>query len=188
MTTYFLLANNKLNLKNNLSFDKNAQIIIFNKSIYLNQIKHNNISIISRIRTSFLKDPKIEDEMYAGLKEIAKYQNQFKTICFYNSARYMNENIKNLFIDKIQKFSIEKEKIIEIDKYVENLKKEIAYPKYKNMSTGLIYYNYLQKKEPGCKILLAGFTSEVNKNYHHASWERNYFKKELNSGRCEILW
>lgn len=185
---YILLANNS-NFNTNIRIEENDTLVLFNYLIPFKEKiipKHENKIWVLRINQSVFYNKNIS-KIYAGSELLFKYEKLFKKICFYNSPKYLPENIQKISIKEIDMIN-KPEKIIEIDKYVENLKKEIAYPKYKNMSTGLIYYNYLQKKEPGCKILLAGFTSEVNKNYHHASWERNYFKKELNSGRCEMLW
>jgi hypothetical protein len=187
MITYILLANNK-RFKKSIIFKKNTEIVLFNNSIYLSKIEHENITIVSRIRTLFLTKENPDDEIYAGLNSIKTFQKNWNKVCFYHSPKYLPKNLKEIWDKKFADIKISDNKILEIDKDVANLKQAISYPRYKNMSTGLIYYNYLQRTDPGCKIILAGFTSEINKNYHHASWERVFFQKQQDSGKCEIIW
>lgn len=187
MTTYILLANNTKSQKP-IIFAENAEIVLFNNSIYLPRIEHKNITIVSRIKTLFLITENPNDEIYAGLNTIKACQKSWNKVCFYHSPKYLPDNLKDIWNKKFTDAKIPNNKILEIDKDVENLKKDISYPKYKNMSTGLIYYNYLQRIDPGCKIILAGFTSDVNRSYHHASWERVFFQKQYDSGKCEMIW
>lgn len=185
---YVLIANNPNIIEFNF-IQKCDNIIVFNYNIHVNKIYNyiNNITWICRINQKFLRSPNIDIESYAGINLINKYNNLMK-ICFYNSPKYLSDNIKEICNKQICNTKISMNKILEIDKDVETLKKDISYPRYKNMSTGLLYYNYLQRVDPGCKIVLVGFTSDVNKSYHHASWERVFFQKQYDSGKCEMIW
>lgn len=185
---YILLANNST-FKTKVKFDKEDILVMFNYLFPLKNLdiqNHQNKMWILRINQLIYKN--INGIAYAGYEMLESYQSLFKQICFYDSPRHINEPIQTICQNQIKAANILQEKIIEIDTDVKELKKDIAYPKYKSMSTGLIIYGYLKKTQPEVKIVLAGFTSEINKSYHHASWERRFFEKEYKIGGCDIIW
>ena len=65
----------------------------------------------------------------------------------------------------------------------------VKYPRFKNMSTGLITYHYIKNiKHTDDRIVLVGFTSQVNKYFHSSSWESRFFRQEVEKGCCELIW
>jgi hypothetical protein len=184
---YILFANNS-SFKTKVQPDEEDIVVMFNYLFPLKNLdikNHQNKIWILRINQSIFHN--INGIAYAGYEMLESYQYLFNQICFYDSPEYVSEPTQKVCKDQINRANIPKEKIIQIDADVKELKRDILYPKYKSMSTGLIMYGYLKKTQPEKKILLAGFTSEVNKSYHHASWERVFFTKEYARGRCEIL-
>lgn len=187
---YILIANNS-NISSFNYIDSNSILVLFNNIIHIDNpiiYNHPNKFWVSRINQKFLNNPIIENDSYAGMHLFSKYYTLFKKIYLYTFPSDLNSAQYDIFRQQCDKYNILTDKILPIDDKIANLKKEVGYPKYKNMSTGFIFYHYLYRIDPGCKIILAGFTSDINKSYHHPSWEKVFFAKEYNKGQCEMLW
>jgi hypothetical protein len=121
---------------------------------------------------------------YAGLEMLGEYGDLFEKIYMYPCPETLNEQKFENYTKHIQNFNIEC-----IDDKVSNLKIDSRYPRYKNMSTGFIVYDYIKKnKLKNDSIVIIGFTSDINRNYHHPNWEGKFFRNELYNKECVEIW
>ena len=181
---YYLLANNidiqdshidQIELKDNI-------LILFN---YMIPMKFDKIKTYSkkylfcRIIANVDKVSNIEAQ-YAGLGMGYDLIEYFQKIFLYpypeDSRLYSNLQLNHTIFSSI-------------DEKVADLKKISRYPKYKNMSTGFIVYNYIcDIKNINDEIILVGFNSDINKNYHHPNWEAKFFRDQVQKKKCRIIW
>jgi hypothetical protein len=179
---YYLLANNSAvedRHIDQMNLDQNNVLILFNYMIPMNFGKVKNYSkkyVFCRLIID-QNVPQNHKPEYAGLVELESTSHLFEKICLHP------------YPEVLENTSIDLNKIISIDHNVVDFKKKYRYPRYKNMSTGFIVYNYIHTiKDINDKIILVGFTSEINRNYHHHSWEAKFFREEIKKGRCELIW
>jgi hypothetical protein len=179
---YYLLANNsaiKDHHIDQMDLDQNNVLILFNYMIPMSFGKVKNYTK-KYVFCRLIIDQNIstgEKPMYSGLEELRSTSHLFEKICLHP------------YPEVLEHISINLDRIISIDNDVVDFRKKYRYPRYKNMSTGFIVYNYIDKiKNVDDKIILVGFTSEINRNYHHHSWETKFFREEIKKGKCELIW
>jgi hypothetical protein len=194
---YFLLANN-----NNFDWSildtivKDTDIlVVFNFLIPLKNKKilsHPNKICFSRKRPTGHRQ---NSSIYPGLKEfycnmsmIKTYQNKFKEIYFVPCTKNIKIDAKS-YIDNINAFEFNKEKIKCMPYDLHTLRQKLKYPgigiRYE-VSTGIIAYDFLKQENPYNKIILVGFTSELS-IFHEAEWERLYFLNEIYNNNCYTI-
>lgn len=180
---YYLLANNN-EIQNHhiekIDYDENNILILFNYRLPMKFDKvrgHNNKYLVCRLRSDFQEQE--NSVVYAGMENIENDYGKFAKIfmCPYNI------NIAKP-IEQMYNISIH-----HMEPLVDNLKTLTRYPRFKNMSTGFMAYNYVKLiKNIDDSIVLVGFTSQINKHYHNPSWEAKFFREEVSNKSCEIIW
>ena len=181
--TYYLLANNT-NLSNShieqIDYGKNNVLILFNYRIPMKFDKvyyHSNKYLFCRLKSEVDNDEK--SITYAGLEDIENHYTRFSKIFIYPYNIDVAKNIEKQYNICIH----------HMEPLVNNLKILSRYPRFKNMSTGFIVYNYIKLiKNINDSIILVGFTSQLNRDYHNPNWEAKFFREELTKGSCEIIW
>ena len=191
---YILVANNKkLNsqIVDELSLDPQNDILIFFNYMWpfftFEKLKnHPRKFYVGRqrpIKTETLKTP------YAGIDLIKENEHLFEKIIFHSHPDFMqsSKNYESLK-SAIDAFNFDPTKQDTLEPISNGIRKEIEYPKGKNMSTGIIVYEYVKRiKEPHDDILLLGFTSELAKKFHNDDWEATYFRSQIKKNICKSI-
>lgn len=196
---FYLIANNKKYSKFNLGsleFNSEDKVVLFNHMYpffsFDNIKNHPNKIYVSREIASFFEkyNPNYPTSIYpyAGMREIAKYQNYFKKIIFHAHPNYMNTYKKNICLKFIEELKIDHHKICQLEPFSFYIKNQISYTNDKNLSTGLIVYLCLQQIiSTNDRIVLVGFSSNLAKKYHDRDWESAFFDNEINNKKCESI-
>lgn len=191
---YILVANNKKltsSLIDQLSLNNDDVLVFFNYMWPYFQFeklrqKSNNI-YIGRQRPI---KPETIDLPYAGIDLVKKHENNFQKIIFHSHPKFLSDKYeyKERFQRGIDLYNFDPSKMDYLEPISQTIRKKIHYPKGKNMSTGIIAYNFFQEtKKNHDTILLLGFTSELARSYHNDSWEVNYFAKEIKQKKCDAI-
>lgn len=127
---------------------------------------------------------------YAGIDLVKEHQDHFEKIIFHSCPSFFSDNNENKirFQNGIDLYNFDQSKLDCLEPFVHKLKNRINYPDDKNMSTGLIVYEYIKKiKDLHDEILLVGFTSELARSFHSDNWESNYFRSEIKKNICKSI-
>lgn len=187
---YVLFANNKKFTKeflDNITYETNDQLILFNSMMPFtisDKIKyHANKIVVCRSRATFFQNGTINKKVpwpYAGIEIAAQYCSLFQKIIPHCHMDFLNKEKKEIFNNYMDKLNIPKNKIGMLEPESKDIRETIQYPSGKNMSTGVIVYEWVKKiKKDKDKIVLIGFSSEIVEKYHNKSWEKNFFNQEL---------
>jgi hypothetical protein len=188
---YILVANNKrLNdqLVNNANIEKDDIIIVFNYMwpfFNFEAIRnHPNKIFIGRQRPI---KPETINLPFAGIDLVKEHEDKFQKIIFHSHPKFLSDKHehKKRFQDGIDHYSFDPKKIDYLEPISNGNRKRIGYPQGKNMSTGIITYDYVsQIKKNNDKIMLLGFTSELARSFHNDNWEVNYFRDQIKQNNC----
>lgn len=188
---YILVANNKKltqPIVDTLDVQPNDKLIFFNymwpffQFESLRQHKHN--IYIGRQRPV---KPTTIHLPFAGIDLVKNNEDKFETIIFHSHPKFLSDSSENKrrLQDGIDFYNFNSAKLGYLEPESKNIRKIIGYPVGKNMSTGIIAYNYYKQiKNSNDDIVLFGFTSELARSFHNDTWEVNYFKKQISSGQC----
>lgn len=188
---YVLVANNKKltnEIVSTLTLSHDDILIFFNYMWPFFQFehlrKHPNKIFIGRQRPI---KPNTVHLPYAGIDLVKEHEQEFQKIIFHSHPKFLsdkNENKKRL-VDGIDFYNFDPSKQDYLEPISQNIRKNIGYPTGRNMSTGIITYNYVHAiKKPQDDIVLLGFTSELARSFHNDSWEVNYFKQQITTQKC----
>lgn len=191
---YILIANNKrLNQDtiNKAKITNDDCIIVFNymKPFYDFPIVHNHPNKIFIGRQRPIK-PATVDFPYAGIDLVREHQDKFKKIIFHSHPKFFSDNNENKqrLQKGIDKYNFDPNKLDHLEPVSNQTRKRISYPEGKNMSTGIIAYDYFQQiKNPEDTVLLIGFTSELARSFHNDNWEVVFFKKQIETKQCDAI-
>lgn len=191
---YILIANNKRlnqNLINKAHIQNEDTLVLFNYMwpfYNFDCIKeHPKKIFIGRqrpIKPETIKFP------YAGIDLVKQHEDRFEKIIFHSHPKFLSDNHehKKRFQDGIDLYNFDSEKIDYLEPISNGNRKRTKYPSGKNMSSGLIAYDYFQQiKTKNDSILLLGFTSELARSFHNDNWEVNYFRKQIENKKCDAI-
>lgn len=191
---HILIANNKkLSQKtiDDIKLGDNDIVYLFNymKPFFdFDQIKYHKRKIyIGRQRP-------IKEETvlmpYAGMDLVREHQDLFEKIIFHSCPCFLSDKHehKQRFQHGIDVYKFDQAKLDCIEPYLTKLRSKINYPSERNMSTGLIVYEYVKQiKDLHDDILLVGFTSELARTFHDDNWEAKYFRSEIKKNLCKAI-
>ena len=191
---YYLLANNYEIQDyhiNQIKID-NSTLILFNYMFPIKKFErvknHPNKYLFCRLVGDY-EDKNENKAPYAGLELLSSYKDLFQKIYIYPCPDYLEKEKFNNYKEYLLKSHINSDLLECIEDKIGDLKKISRYPRYKNMSTGFVVYNYIKQfKSEQDSIVLVGFTSDINQNYHHRSWEAKFFRNQIQNKICEIIW
>ena len=127
-------------------------------------------------------------EKYANIKQIHTDQELFKKIYFHSHPSHMSGIAKRNYQKEINSYDFETDRLGVLDKELANVRNRIGYPMDKNISTGIIAYEYFIKtKRTRDDIILVGFNSKVSKKFHNPQWEKLYMLRQINMNRCKFI-
>jgi hypothetical protein len=191
---YVLVANNKKltnEIVDQVKLDPNDIVILFNYMwpFYNFDILKNHPNKIFIGRQRPIK-PETVNFPFAGIDLIKEHEDKFQKIIFHSHPKFLSDKNehKKRFQDGIDLYNFDPKKIDYLEPHSSQTRKRIGYPKGKNMSTGIIAYDYChQIKNKQDDILLLGFTSELARSFHNDSWEVNYFSKQIKENKCQAI-
>lgn len=188
---YVLIANNKRlnqNLINQAHIQPEDTLVLFNYMwpfFNFDCIKeHPKKIFIGRqrpIKPETIKFP------YAGIDLVKQHENKFEKIIFHSHPKFLSDKHqhKQRFQNGIDYYNFNPKKIDYLEPVSYGNRKRIGYPEGKNMSTGIIAYDYIsQIKKTNDTIMLLGFTSELARSFHNDNWEVNYFNHQIKTNKC----
>jgi uncharacterized ubiquitin-like protein YukD len=188
---YILVANNKrlnANLINKANIEKDDVIIVFNYMwpfFNFDTIRdHPNKIFIGRQRPI---KPETINLPFAGIDLVKEHEDKFQKIIFHSHPKFLSDKNehKQRFQNGIDYYNFNPDKIDYLEPVSHGNRKRIGYPQGKNMSTGIIAYDYItQIKKNTDTILLLGFTSELARSFHNDNWEVNYFRDQIKKNKC----
>lgn len=191
---FILIANNKkLNQKliDQAGITSQDTLIVFNYMwpfFNFDAIRnHPNKIFIGRQRPI---KPETVDFPYAGIDLVRKEQDNFQEIIFHSHPRFFSNSDPNKtrFQRGIDIYGFDSKKFNYLEPISNGARERIGYPKGKNMSTGIIAYDYFQnRKNKNDDILLVGFTSELARSFHNDNWEVNFFRNEIDNNKCQAI-
>lgn len=191
---YVLIANNKTLSKDtidNLELDPVSDIVVlFNTMIPL---KYDKIKNHHRKWWIGRQLPIKEDKpgrSYAGIDDAKKYEDLFERLCVHTNPHRMPDNHedKAYLIERLDSYNFNPDKFFTLEPESDGIRQAIGYPKGKNMSSGIIVYEYIKKtKQVYDDILLVGFTSELTKSFHNDDWEGRYFREQIKKNLCKTI-
>jgi hypothetical protein len=126
---------------------------------------------------------------YAGIDLVKEHENEFEKIFFHTCPDHMKKSENyDMLKNAVDSFNFDPNKLDCLEPISNGIRKDIGYPKGKNMSSGIIAYEYIKRiKEPHDDILLVGFTSELAKKFHNDDWESNYFRSQIKRNICKSI-
>lgn len=191
---YILIANNKQltsQIVDSLTVDQQDIVVFFNYMwpyFQFDKLKsfQNNIFIGRQrpIKPETVKFP------FAGIDLVKQNEDKFQKIIFHSHPKFFSDSseTKKRLQDGIDLYNFDPKRIDYLEPVSNGIRKKIGYPKGKNMSTGIIAYNYFQEiKNKQDEILLFGFTSELARSFHNDSWEVNYFTNQIKQNKCQSI-
>jgi hypothetical protein len=191
---YVLVANNKKlteGIVDQLKLEKDDIVILFNYMwpfFNFDVLKnHPNKIFIGRQRPI---KPETVRLPFAGIDLVKEHEDKFQKIIFHSHPKFLSDKneYKKRFQDGIDLYNFDPKKIDYLEPHSSQTRKRIGYPKGKNMSTGIIVYDYChQIKNKQDDILLLGFTSELARSFHNDSWEVNYFTQQIKNHKCQAI-
>ena len=189
---YILIANNKKITNHSISklnLQSDDIIILFNfmyPFFMFQQVKnHPNKYYISRKNGGNQYDKKQRLMEYAGMDLIEQNQEYFSKIIFHVCPKYMSVNSAQKCQLSIDSFDYDPTKLDCLEPFSNGIRQRINYPSGKNMSTGIITYEWVKKiKNKNDQIMIVGFTSELAKKFHNDDWEQKFFTEEIKQKRC----
>ena len=188
---YYLLANNndiQQSHIDQIDLDNYNVIVLFNHMIPMKFDRVRNYSkkyLIARLNIE-LDDYSLP---YAGTDKLTDYKNSFSKIFFHPCEDSIGEKYKEIHKKYLRNVGINNSVIECMESQTFGLKDKLKYPRFKNMSTGLIVYNYIRSiKNTYDKICLVGFTSQICVSYHSASWEAKFFREERIKENYYTIW
>lgn len=191
---YILVANNKkLNsdMLKKLELDSKNDILIFFNYMWpfltFEKLRnHPRKYYIGRQRPN---KPETQHIPYAGIDIAKEHEDKFEKIIFHSHPDHMKVSEHQIILKKaIDSFNFDPNKLDKLEPVSDGIRKAIGYPKGKNMSSGIIAYEYIKRiKELHDDILLLGFTSELAKKFHNDDWEATYFRSQIKKNICKSI-
>lgn len=130
--------------------------------------------------------PQDTNERYANIDNISINRDLFKTIYLHPHPSHMQEPQKSQYQKYIDRYNFQNVGILDQD--LTNIRSKIGYPLGKNISTGIIVYEYLREtKNSDDQIVLVGFDSNVSQKFHNAQWEKLYMLHQINLNQCSFI-
>jgi len=125
---------------------------------------------------------------YANIKQIHTDQELFKKIYFHSHPSHMSSVASRSYQKVIDSYDFDTDRLGALDKELANVRNRIGYPMNKNISTGIIAYEYfISTKRTHDDIILVGFNSKVAKKFHNPQWEKLYMLRQINMNRCKFI-
>lgn len=191
---YILVANNKrlnTNLINKANIKKNDVVIVFNYMwpfFNFDAIRdHPNKIFIGRQRPI---KPETINLPFAGIDLVKEHEDKFKKIIFHSHPKFLSDKNehKQRFQNGIDYYNFNPDKIDYLEPVSQGNRNRIGYPQGKNMSTGIIAYDYFQQiKNTNDDIVLLGFTSELARSFHNDNWEMQYLHGQIKKNKCQAI-
>lgn len=190
---YILFANNKQiseHMVNTVKLDEKTDIVILFNSMF--PLKYDHIKYFPNkwwIGRMLPIKSALPFRCFAGIDEAKEYERYFTKLIVHSCPSVFNTktNHKQQFLQsRVDCYDFPPEKISCLEPFSDGTRKIIGYPKGKNMSSGIITYMALRKiMEPEDEIVLVGFTSELSRAFHNDNWEAEFFRYEIDKGRCK---
>lgn len=120
-------------------------------------------------------------ETYAGLDKFTHIRDLFDKVFLYRMPDTLGDKeLANKCRACIEYYKLDSHPNLDSIYNLSVLKKKYSVNITRSLSSGLLMYLYLlDKKNINDTIVLVGFTSQVNTNYHDAEQEKAFFEKEL---------
>jgi len=187
---YYIIANNiELTQESidKLELDGENLLVLFNylwPLRFQEVLDYDNKICISR-KTAERKHGK---EAYANIKQLKQDQELFKKIYFHTHPSYMSEISKRFYQREIDKYRFDDDKLGILDPNKTNIRNKVGYPSGKNISTGMIAYEYfMDVKNYRDEIILVGFNSKISTKFHNSQWEKLYMLRQIYMNRCKFI-
>lgn len=189
---YILVANNKNLTRHSISklnLKPDDIIILFNfmyPFFMFPEIKHHpNKYFIGRKNGGDKKDNQGRLMEYAGMDLVKQNEEYFQKIIFHVCPNAMIGNLAKKCKASVDSFNYNPDKLDCLEPFSNGIRQKIKYPSGKNMSSGIIAYEWVKKiKHKEDKIVIVGFTSELAKKFHNEDWEYKFFQKEIRDKKC----
>lgn len=135
-----------------------------------------------------MEDRKHGKEAYANIKQLKQDQELFKKIYFHPYPSYMSEISRRFYQKEINKYNFDDDKLGILDANKINIRTKVGYPSDKNISTGMIAYEYFMSIKNNCdEIILVGFNSKISTKFHNSQWEKLYMLRQIYMNRCKFI-
>ena len=100
----------------------------------------------------------------------------------------MSEISKRFYQREIDKYRFDDDKLGILDPNKTNIRNKVGYPSGKNISTGMIAYEYfMDVKNYRDEIILVGFNSKISTKFHNSQWEKLYMLRQIYMNRCKFI-
>ena len=191
---YILIANNKKLSKSvieNLELNPTGDIVVLFNTMM--PIKYDKIKNHPRIWWIGRQLPVKEEKpgrSYAGIDLAKEHEHRLERICVHTCPQLMGDSSvdKSYLLDKVESYNFDPDKLFCMEPESNDTRKRIGYPKGKNMSSGVIVYEWIKIiKEVYDEIYLVGFTSELTKSFHNDNWEGIFFRDQIKRNLCKTI-
>ena len=147
---YILIANNKKLSKSvieNLELNPTGDIVVLFNTMM--PIKYDKIKNHPRIWWIGRQLPVKEEKpgrSYAGIDLAKEHEHRLERICVHTCPQLMGDSSvdKPYLLDKVESYNFDPDKLFCMEPESNNTRKRIGYPKGKNMSSGVIVYEWIK--------------------------------------------